>query len=51
VRYEAKKARVEQLYAIADREVILDPGEPEVINGQSATTSKARGQPWVSRPL
>jgi hypothetical protein len=26
-----KKARVEHLYAIADREVIPEPGEPEVI--------------------
>ena len=30
-RYAEKKARVEQLYAIADREVIPEPGEPEVI--------------------
>ncbi len=29
--YVVKKARVEHLYAIADREVIPDPGEPEVI--------------------
>jgi transposase len=29
--YEVKKARVEHLYAIADREVVPDPGEPEVI--------------------
>jgi transposase len=29
--YAAKKARVEQLYAIADREVAPQPGEPEVI--------------------
>jgi transposase len=29
--YAAKKARIEHLYAIADREVIPDPGEPEVI--------------------
>jgi transposase len=29
--YEAKKARVEHLYAIADREVVPDTGEPEVI--------------------
>jgi transposase len=29
--YEAKKARVEHLYAIADREVIPEAGEPEVI--------------------
>ena len=29
--YEAKKARVEHLYAIADREVAPEPGEPEVI--------------------
>jgi len=29
--YAAKKARVEHLYAIADREVIPEPGEPEVI--------------------
>jgi transposase len=29
--YAAKKARVEHLYAIADREVIPDDGEPEVI--------------------
>jgi transposase len=29
--YAVKKARVEHLYAIADREVIPDPGEPEVI--------------------
>ena len=28
--YEAKKARVEHLYAIADREVVPEPGEPEV---------------------
>jgi transposase len=30
-RYAEKKARVEHLYAIADREVSPDPGEPEVI--------------------
>ena len=29
--YEAKKARAGHLYAIADREVVPDPGEPEVI--------------------
>src|SRR3984885_8278757 len=29
--YATKKARVEHLYAIADREVIPEPGEPEVI--------------------
>src|SRR2546430_771916 len=29
--YEAKKARVEHLYAIADGEVTPDEGEPEVI--------------------
>jgi transposase len=29
--YAAKKARAEHLYAIADREVIPEPGEPEVI--------------------
>src|SRR4051794_18947390 len=29
--YEAKKARVEHLYAIADREVAPEPGEPQVI--------------------
>jgi transposase len=29
--YAVKKARAEHLYAIADREVIPDPGEPEVI--------------------
>ena len=29
--YAAKKARVEHLYAIADREVVPDFGEPEVI--------------------
>ena len=29
--YAAKKARVEHLYAIADREVASEPGEPEVI--------------------
>jgi transposase len=29
--YAVKKARVEHLYAIAGREVIPDPGEPEVI--------------------
>jgi transposase len=29
--YAAKKARVQHLYAIADREVIPEPGEPEVI--------------------
>jgi transposase len=29
--YAVRKARVEHLYAIADREVIPDPGEPEVI--------------------
>jgi hypothetical protein len=29
--YEAKKARVEHLYAIADGEVVPEPGEPEVI--------------------
>ena len=29
--YAVKKARVEHLYAIADGEVIPDPGEPEVI--------------------
>jgi transposase len=30
-RYAEKKARVEQLYAIADREVALEDGDPEVI--------------------
>ena len=30
-RYAAKKARIEQLYAIADREVTPQPGDPEVI--------------------
>jgi transposase len=29
--YAAKKARIEHLYAIADREVIPGPGDPEVI--------------------
>ena len=29
--YAVKKARIEHLYAIADREVIPDQGEPEVI--------------------
>ena len=29
--YAAKKARVEHLYAIADGEVIPEPGEPEVV--------------------
>ena len=29
--YEAKKARVEHLYAIADGEVLPEPGEPEVV--------------------
>ncbi|MGP7998695.1 MAG: IS630 family transposase [Streptosporangiaceae bacterium] len=29
--YAEKKARVEHLYAIADQEVVPDPGEPEVI--------------------
>src|SRR5215813_2642673 len=29
--YDAKKARVEHLYAIADREVAPEPGEPQVI--------------------
>jgi transposase len=29
--YAVKKARVEHLYAIADREVIREPGEPEII--------------------
>ena len=29
--YEAKKARVEHLYAIADGEVVAEAGEPEVI--------------------
>ena len=29
--YAAKKARVEHLYAIADREVVPEPGEPQVI--------------------
>jgi len=29
--YAVKKARVEHLYAIADREVIPEPGEPEVV--------------------
>jgi hypothetical protein len=29
--YEAKKARVEHLYAIADREVAPEPGEPEAV--------------------
>jgi transposase len=29
--YAEKKARVEHLYAIADREVVPEPGEPEVI--------------------
>jgi hypothetical protein len=30
-RYAAKKARIEQLYAIADRELIPEDGDPEVI--------------------
>jgi transposase len=30
-RYAAKKARIEHLYAIADREVTPQPGDPEVI--------------------
>jgi transposase len=30
-RYQAKKARIEHLYAIADRELTPDPGEPQVI--------------------
>jgi hypothetical protein len=29
--YEVKKARIEHLYAIADREVTPDDGEPAVI--------------------
>ena len=29
--YAAKKARIEHLYAIADGEIVPDPGEPEVI--------------------
>ena len=29
--YAVKKARVEHLYAIADREVVPEPGDPEVI--------------------
>ena len=29
--YAAKKARIEQLYAIADREVALEGSDPEVI--------------------
>ena len=29
--YAAKKARIEHLYAIADREVTPDPGEPEIV--------------------
>ena len=29
--YAAKKARIEHLYAIADREVIPEPGEPEIV--------------------
>ncbi len=29
--YAAKKARIEHLYAIADHEATLDPGDPEVI--------------------
>ncbi|PBC36891.1 IS630 family transposase [Rhodococcus sp. ACS1] len=29
--YAVKKARVEHLYAIADREVVPEPGEPEVV--------------------
>jgi hypothetical protein len=29
--YAVKEARAEHLYAIADREVIPEPGEPEVI--------------------
>jgi transposase len=29
--YETKKARIEHLYAIADREVLPDPGEPQAI--------------------
>jgi transposase len=30
-RYQAKKARIEHLYAIADREVAPEPGDPEVV--------------------
>ena len=29
--YAVKKARVEHLYAIADRAVLPDPGEPEIV--------------------
>jgi transposase len=29
--YAVKKARVEHLYAIADREVVPEPGEPEIV--------------------
>ena len=29
--YAVKKARIEHLYAIADREVIPEPGEPEIV--------------------
>ena len=31
--YAVKKARVEHLYAIADREVVPEPGDPEMIFG------------------
>ena len=30
-RYAAKKARVEHLYAIADREITPDAGDPEIV--------------------
>jgi hypothetical protein len=29
--YAVTKARIEHLYAIADREVIPEPGEPEIV--------------------
>jgi hypothetical protein len=36
--YAVKKARIEHLYAIADREVILEPGEAEIVFAWTSST-------------
>jgi transposase len=47
--YAVKKARIEHLYAIADREVIPEPGEPEVIFCVDLCRPRdyAEGRVWV----
>ena len=50
--YAEKKARVEHLYAIADGEVVPDPGEPEVIlrSPSRALATLASLSQWAQAP-